>query len=124
MNEALRLDQIPNKVMKAFMPDISGHLEQIFNDSLFIGNYKVYFEESIIVILYNQRDTRDFINPKSSRPINLLNIVGKIIEAVLVVRISYMASLHNLLPKTHFGDQRRLCVEIAIHYLLEKIYTS
>lgn len=65
MNKAPELDQIPNKILKIIMPDISGHLEQIFNDSLSIGYYPAHFKESIVVILRKQGGTRDFISPKS-----------------------------------------------------------
>lgn len=45
-------------------------------------------------------------------------------EAVLATRISYMATTHHLLPKTHFGGRRGSCVETAIHHLLEKIHAA
>ena len=45
-------------------------------------------------------------------------------EAVLVARISCIATMHNLLPKTHFRGRRGSCVEITIHYLLKKIYVA
>ena len=65
MNKALGPDQIPNKVLKVIMPEISGHLEQIFNDSLSIGYYPAHFKESIIIILRKQGGTRDFCCGKS-----------------------------------------------------------
>lgn len=120
MNKAPGPDRINNEVLKAIMSDISGHLEQIFNDSLSICYYPVHFKESIVVILRKQRGTRDFTSPKSCRSISLLNTVGKIMEAVLAARNSYMARTHNLLPKTQFGGRRGSCVETAIHHLLEK----
>ena len=45
-------------------------------------------------------------------------------EAVLAARISYVATTHNLLPKTHFGGRRGSCIETAIYHLLEKIYAA
>ena len=45
-------------------------------------------------------------------------------DTVLAARINYMATTHNLLPKTHFGRQRGSCIEKAIHHLLEKIYIA
>ena len=83
MNKAPGPDQIPNKVLKAIMLEISSHLEQIFNDSLSIGYYQVHFKEFIIIILRKQGGRRDFTSPKSYRPISLLNTVGKIMKAVL-----------------------------------------
>ena len=117
-------DQIPNKVLKVIMPEISNYLVYIFNNFLFIGYYPLHFKESVVVILRKPRDARDYTNPKSYRPISLLNTLGKIMEAVLATRISYMATTHHLLPKTHFGGRRGSCVETVIHHLLEKIYAA
>lgn len=119
-----RPDQIPNEVLKAIACEICSYLEQIFNDSLKLGHYPTHFKESIIVILRKHGANRDYTNPKSYRPISLLNTLGKIMEAILATRISYMATRHNLLPKTHFGGRCGSCIETAIHNLLEKIYTA
>lgn len=51
MNKAPGPDQISNKILKVIMPDISGHLEQIFNDSFSISYYLVHFKKSIVIIL-------------------------------------------------------------------------
>ncbi len=117
-------DQIPNEVIKVIIPEISDHLVHIFNDSLSIGHYPSHFKKSIVVILRKQESARDYTNPKSYRPISLLNTLGKIMEVVLAARISYMATTHHLLPETHFGGRRGSCVETAIHQLLEKIYAA
>ncbi len=65
-----------------------------------------HFKEAIIIIPRKEGGNRDFTSPKNYGPISLLNTVGKIMEAVLAARISYMAITHNLLPKTHFGGRR------------------
>lgn len=117
-------DQIPNEVLKAVACEICRYLEQIFNDSLRLSHYPAHFKESIILILRKQGGNRDYTNPKSHRPISLLNTLGKIMEAILATRIRYMAIMHNLLPKTHFGGRRGSCIETAIHNLLEKIYAA
>ena len=122
MNKAPGLDQIPNEVLKVIMPQISSRLEQIFNDSLLIGYYPEYFKESIIIILRKEICNRDFTSPKNHRPISFLNTAGKIMKAILAAKISYMATTHNLLPKTHFEGRRGLCIKTAMHYPLEKIY--
>lgn len=71
-------NQIPNEVLKVIMPEIGSYLEQIFNDSLSLGYYPSHFKESIIIILRKEGATRDYTNPKSYRPISLLNTVEKL----------------------------------------------
>lgn len=51
INKAPGLDEIPNKILKVIMPDITGHLKQIFYNSIFIGYYLAHLKKSIIVIL-------------------------------------------------------------------------
>ena len=55
MNKTPGPDQTSNEVLKVIMPEISGYLEQIFNDSLSIGYYSAHFKESIIIILRKQK---------------------------------------------------------------------
>lgn len=124
MNKALESDQIFNKVLKIIMHNITGHLKHIINDFITMSYYSAHFEEFIIVILYKQGNTRDFISSKSYWLISLLNIVRKTIEAVLVTEINYMAIVYNFLSKMHFGGQYRLYIKTAIYYLSEKIYTA
>ncbi len=87
-NKAPGPDQISNKVIKVIMLEITDHLEQIFNDSSFIGYYPEHFRESIIIILRKLEGNRDYTNPKNYRPIRFLNTIGKIIEAIIAARIS------------------------------------
>ncbi len=117
-------DQIPNEVLKAIACEICNYLEQIFNDSFRLGHYLTHFKESIIAIVCKHGGNRDYTNPKSYRPTSLLNTLGKIMEAILATRISYMATRHNFLPRTHYGGWRGSCIETAIHNLLEKVYTA
>lgn len=77
MNKVLRLNQIFNLVLKIIISDISDHLKQIFNDSLSINYYSVYFKKSIIIILYKLKNIRDFISLKNYQPICLLNTIKK-----------------------------------------------
>ncbi len=123
-NKAPGPDEIPNEVIKVIMPEITGHLEQIFNDSLSIGYYPAHFRESVIVILRKLGGNKDYTNPKNYCPISLLNTIGKIMKVIIAVRISYMATTHELFPTTLFGGRRGSCVETAIHHLLEKIYAA
>ncbi len=88
MNKAPGSDQILNEVLKVIRPQISSHLEQIFNDSFSIGYYPAHFKEAIIIILRKEEGNRDFTSLKNYRPISLLNTLGKIMEAVLAAKIS------------------------------------
>ena len=123
-NKAPGSDQIPNKVINVIMPEMIGHLGQIFNDTLFIGYHPRHFRESVIIIIRKLGCNRDYTNPKNYRPISLLNTIGKIMEAIIAARIDHMAPTHEFLLTTYFGSRRRSYVKTAIHPLLEKIYSA
>jgi hypothetical protein len=46
-------------------------------------------------------------DPKSYRPISLLNITGKIFERILTNRLNFLLESHNLLPPEQFGFRAR-----------------
>jgi hypothetical protein len=43
---------------------------------------------------------REYPVPEAYRPISLLNTLGKLLEAVIARRLSYLAEKHGLLPDT------------------------
>ena len=62
--------------------------------------------------------------PKSYRPIALLNTTGKIFDAIIAARLAYLIEQYQLLPGTHFGARAGKSAEHAIHYLLEQIHAG
>ena len=56
------------------------------------------------------------------RLIALLNIVGKIIDKVLIKRMLFIADAYGLLLYTHTGRRAATGYKHAVHLLLEKIY--
>ncbi|EED15559.1 reverse transcriptase, putative [Talaromyces stipitatus ATCC 10500] len=58
------------------------------------------------------------------RPISLLSTLGKILEAVVVERISYAVEEFGLLPTNHFGARKRRSAEQALLLLQEEIYKA
>ena len=66
----------------------------------------------------------DYTQPKSYRPIALLNIIGKILDIVIARRISFAVETHGLLPGEHIGGRKGRSTEYIIYVLLERIYTA
>ena len=46
----------------------------------------------------------DYTIPKAYRPIALFNIIGKLMDSIIVKRISYMTEIYQLLPSTHIRE--------------------
>ncbi|OCL00716.1 uncharacterized protein K441DRAFT_533029, partial [Cenococcum geophilum 1.58] len=84
--------------------------------------YLAHFRRSIIVALQKLKKG-DFRDPKMYRLIALLNIVGKVINKVLVKQILFIADAYSLLLRTHIGRRVAAGYKYAVYLLLEKIYT-
>jgi hypothetical protein len=56
------------------------------------------------------------------RLIALLNIVGKVIDKVLVKRMLFIADAYSLLLRTYTGGRVVAGCKYAVYLLLEKIY--
>jgi hypothetical protein len=64
----------------------------------------------------------DYTVLKAFRPISLLPIISKGLEAVVAVYLSYITETYNLLPANHFGARPRRSAEQALNVLVERIY--
>jgi hypothetical protein len=58
------------------------------------------------------------------RLIALLNIVGKVIDKVLVKRMLFIADAYGLLLRTHTGRRVEASYKHAVYLLLEKIHAA
>lgn len=84
------------------MLEINNYLTHFFNDFLFISYYFLYFKELINFILCKLGNIKDYTNLKSYQFISLLNILGKVIIAIVATKISYLITIYYLLSKTQF----------------------
>lgn len=132
VTEALRIappdkapgeDGIPNRVLKAAVIVLTPTLTNIFNASVRLKYCPTQFKKSITVAL-RKPGKDDYSQPKSYRPIALMNTFGKILDTILARRIQEYAERHSLLPQTHTGGRKQSSCEHGIHLLMEKIHTS
>jgi ribonuclease HI len=63
----------------------------------------------------------DYSIPDAYRPISLLNTLGKLLEAVMARRLSYLAEKHGLLPNSQFGGRPGRTTEQALLVLSNAI---
>ena len=116
-------DNIQFKVLKIAAPVISPLLTQIYNASLRLHYWPACWKEAKVIVI-RKPGKKDYCDPKSYRPISLLNTLSKNMEFILAKRISAIAELHHLLPITHCGGRKSSSTEHAIHLLLEQIYAG
>jgi len=116
-------DGIPNRALQLAATWIKPHLSAIFNQSLNLGYCPQHFRESTTVVLRKQGKD-NYTIPGSYRPIGLLNTMGKIMDAIIAHRLSYVAETYNLLPSTHVGGRKLRSTEHAVHHIIDKIYEA
>lgn len=63
----------------------------------------------------------DYTIPGAYRPISLLNPLGKLLEAVVARRLSYLAESSGLLPDTQYGGRPGRTTEQALLVLSNAI---
>ena len=132
VREALRLappdkapgeDENPNRILKLATDLLAPLFTFLFNKSMDMKYCPTKFKMSITVAL-RKPGKDDYSQPKSYRPIALMNTMGKILDTVLARRIQYYAERYHMLPTTHTGGRKQSSCEHAVHLLLEKVHSA
>jgi hypothetical protein len=76
------------------------------------------------VITLQKPGKPDYTKPKAFRPISLLLTISKGLEAVIAIRLSYLAEEYSLLLKNHFRARLKRLAEQAFNILVERIYKA
>lgn len=122
-NKAPGADGIINGVLHRTLDILLPGLQKLFNACLQVGYCPQHFKEAVTVVL-RKPGKDDYTQPKSYRPIALLNTLGKVLEAIIANRLAYLADVYQLLPRRHTGGRKLASTEHAIHVLLQRIYKA
>lgn len=116
-------DGIVNRALQIALPWIRQHLTRVFNQSLSLEYCPQHFRNSTTIVL-RKPGKDNYTVPKSYRPIALLNTIGKVMDAIIATRLSYLAETYQLLPATHMGGRKLRSTEHALHYIMDRIYAA
>jgi hypothetical protein len=116
-------DGLPAMVWKQLWPVIRYRVLHLFDTSLRDGVVPHQWRSAKIIPL-KKPDKGDYTVAKAWRPISLLSTLGKILEAVVAERISYVVEAYGLLPANHFGARKRRSAEQALMLLQEQVYKA
>lgn len=121
--KAAGTDNIPNGIYQMTSAFITPVLTKIYQACLLYGYCPEHFRKSITIVL-RKANKANYEDPKSYRPIALLNTIGKILEAILANRLSYCVERYQLLPTHHIGGRKGKSTDTAIHTMLGHIYKA
>ena len=116
-------DGISNRALQAAAALLVGHLTRIFNCSIDMADCPAHFRCSTTVVLRKPGKDK-YTVAKAYRPIALLNIIGKVMDAVIARRLSYLVETYEVCPRTHMGGRKQRSTEHALHNITEKIYQA
>jgi hypothetical protein len=116
-------DGLPAGVWRQVWPAVSESVRQLFQTSLDTGAQPRQWKIAKIIPL-KKPNKGDYTLAKAWRPISLLSTAGKLLEAVVVERISYAVETYGLLPANHFGARKQRSAEQALLLLQERIYSA
>ena len=87
-----------------------------------MGYHPKDWQTSIAVTL--QKPKRDYSLPHSYRLIQLLEVLGKVLECIQARRLSYITAKHNLFPSSNLveypADQRKMLY--YAQYMISKLH--
>jgi hypothetical protein len=113
-------DSLPTLVWKHLWKFLKQVITKIFTASVKLGHHPRRWRGAKIVVL-RKPGKPDYSIPGAYRPISLLNTLGKLLEAAMARRLSYLAEKHGLLPDSQFGGRPGKTTEQALLVLSSAI---
>ena len=113
-------DDLPMLIWKKIWGHLKSFIVSIFTASVELGHHPRQWRSAKIVVL-RKPGKPDYSVPGAYRPISLLNTLGKLLEAVMARRLSYLAEEHSLLPNSQFGGRPGRTTEQALLVLSSAI---
>jgi hypothetical protein len=113
-------DNIPTGLLKAcgklLYKTFAALVISSFNAAYFPRRFKI---AKVTVLLKPNKIIAQKATPGAWRPILLLNIVGKVVEAAFARRITNMAKAKHLLSDGQMGNRRGRSINLAIRIIIE-----
>jgi hypothetical protein len=116
-------DGLPAGVWRQAWPAVSESVRRLFQTSLDTGVIPKQWKVAKIIQL-EKLNKDDYTLAKAWGPISLLLTLGKLLEAVVAERISFVVETYGLLPANHFSARKQRSAEQALLLLQERIYTA
>ncbi|KAJ3454423.1 hypothetical protein MRS44_018317 [Fusarium solani] len=116
-------DGLPAMVWKQLWPVVKERVMHLFHTSLGEGQLPDQWRSAKIIPL-KKPDKGNYRIAKAWRAISLLSTLGKILEAVVADRISYVVERFGLLPTNHSGARKRRSAEQALLLFQEQVYKA
>ncbi len=121
-DKAPGINGILNRFLRAVYSELEEEIRHLFQGCFEIRYHPRKFKEVNTVIL-KKPQKENYADPKSYRPIALLDTLGKIFETVIAARLRDCAEANNLLPEEQMGARQGRSVETALETITDAVHT-
>lgn len=122
-NKAPGPDGLKAEILQNMADEITPELTRVYNECLRSGKFPNIWKQAEVVIIYKGGE-KDPSQPKSYRPICLLNNLGKILERLVCNRLNEHRTARDLLGANQYGFRKGRSTEDAINRLLWEVEDS
>jgi len=116
-------DGIPNIVLTKCAALLSDSLLSIFK-AMFERTMMYKPWKTFTTVVLRKPGKPRYDTPKAYRPIALLNMMWKVLMAIVADQLTFTMEKHQLLPENHFGGRPRRTTTDAMHLLANTIKAS
>ena len=120
-NKSSGYDGINAKILKIIAMEISKPLTHIFNLSFSSGSIPDNLKVALITPIFKSNEDNKFEN---YRPISVLTCFSKLLEKLVVKRLTQFIDKNNILSKHQYGFRKNRSTEHAIIDFVDKITTA
>ena len=122
-NRAPGHDHLTSDICSEFFTAFPGYLCNLLNSCLELGYFPKSWKDARVKIL-QKPGKDDYSDLSSFRPIGLLPVLGKLLEKLMIKRLTYSAQTANAWSLKQFGFREQTSTIEALHTLLTKIKDS
>jgi hypothetical protein len=122
-SKAPGVDGITADIIKKLHQMDSSLLTEVYNKCLSVESFPDFWKKSIVKVIPKSGKT-DYTRSDSYRPINLLPVLGKIYEKLLINRVMDFLRKKNKLNEKQFGFSPQKSTEDALHSVISFVKNS
>ncbi len=111
-----------NRVIYRLVDNVSKQIRSLFERYLQKNIQLIQFKSAITIIL-QKLDKKNYSNAKIYKSITLLDILSKILKLIISKRLRYIVEITNTLLNIQIKVCRYNFTNIALQFIIEKIYT-
>ena len=110
-------------MLKWAWPHVGNKITMLICWCLANGYHPLQWQRTIAITL-KKPNKPDYTQPRAYRLITLLEYMGKLLEKVVVHRLTYLTGWYNLISGSQFGDRANSSTSDAIFTFVYNIHNS